>query len=142
MDDIDKFNLYAGATLAKLYRSFPRPIPLWFEILWQEVPRPDDMRYHDEIPADEKEKEVNLVASTVKWLNDNHYFGGSEDAFATHFTEAVLTDKGLATLRRVPKSLDGEASFGERLNEKLDKKSRNLLMTELWETASTLPDDA
>ncbi|MFY3772997.1 hypothetical protein ACOSZC_02585 [Marinobacter salsuginis] len=107
---MEKFNSLVGLLFGRLYDEFPVPLRV----------RPE--QFLDEVIAKEDhEGSFNFIEyfeSTVRWLETSGYIWVTQDLSddgGSEF-EVVLSEKGLDSLRRVPKSLEGKASIGERLS--------------------------
>ncbi len=107
---MDKFNVLVGHLFGRLYDEFPVPLRV----------RPEQF-LNETIEIDDFEGSFNFMEyfeSTVKWLETAEYIWVTQDLSNDGGTEfdVVLSEKGLETLRRVPKSLEGTASIGDRLS--------------------------
>ena len=107
---MEKFNLLAGLLFGRLYEDFPVPLRIAPEQFLEEV-----------IDEDDFEGSFNFIEyfeSTVRWLESEDFIritqDRSEEAVAEF--EVVLSEKGLGALRKVPSSLEGTASLGERFS--------------------------
>ena len=107
---MEKFNLLVGLLFGTLYEKFPVPLRINPEqFLDQTIGKDDEEGSFDF---------MEYFDSTVKWLETAGYIWVTQDLSddgGAEF-EVVLSEKGLETLRRVPKSLEGAASLGERLS--------------------------
>ena len=67
----------------------------------------------------------------MKWLETAGYIWITEDLSDDRCTEfdVVLSEKGLANLRKVPKSLEGAASLGQRLSDFAQSKTSDAVGT-------------
>lgn len=107
---MDKFNTLVGHLFGRLYDEFPVPLRIR-----------SDQFLNETIEEDDFEGSFNFMEyfeSTVKWLETAGYIRITQDLSDDGCAEfdVVLSEKGLETLRRVPKSLEGTASIGERLS--------------------------
>lgn len=107
---MDKFNVLVGHLFGRLYEDFPVPLRV----------RPEQF-LNDTIELDDFEGSFNFMEyfeSTVRWLETAGYIWVTQDLSDDGGAEfdVVLSEKGLETLRSVPKSLEGTASIGERLS--------------------------
>lgn len=109
--NIERFDEITGKVLAALYQAFPVPTNLkaadfvepaycFDEILGADMPAP----------------EAEFFIACVHWLAEAGYLRLKGDNYGI-ILEAVLTAKGLETLKAVPKSLEDSQSIGERLVE-------------------------
>ncbi|UXZ55958.1 hypothetical protein LOS15_08020 [Halomonas sp. 7T] len=106
---MEKFNRLVGLLFGTLYEEFPVPLRL-------------DAGDYLEKTIDEDDYEGSFNFSeyfehTVKWLETAGYIWISQDfsSMDGYEVEVVLSEKGLEVLRRVPSSLEGSESIGERL---------------------------
>jgi len=109
MDNMEKFNNLVGLIFGKLYEGFPVPLHITPTLFLESV-----------ISEDDEDGSFNFseyFSSTVKWLEAADYIrisldrsSGSGVAF-----DVILSERGLEALRRVPSSLEGKESIGERL---------------------------
>ena len=107
---MEKFNLLVGLLFGRLYGEFPVALRVTPEQFLDEA-----------IDKEDYEGSFNFMEyfeSTVKWLETAGYIWVTQDLSTDGVAEfdVVLSEKGLETLRRVPKSLEGTASIGERLS--------------------------
>ncbi|WP_404366786.1 hypothetical protein [Marinobacter sp.] len=105
-----KFNLLVGLLFGRLYEEFPVSLRVTPEQFLDEI-----------VDKEDYEGSFNFMEyfeSTVKWLETAGYIWVAQDLSDDGGPEfdVVLSEKGLETLRRVPKSLEGTASIGERLS--------------------------
>lgn len=109
---MEQFDLLTGMLLGDLYKSFPVPIDVKAEAYLEQVVTPDNG--DATIISFEQ-----VFTSTVHWLDQSGYIHIKRDnsTLACHEFKISLSEKGLHTLRRLPKSLQSEnkASIGEML---------------------------
>ncbi|PNO56234.1 hypothetical protein MC64_012490 [Aeromonas caviae] len=108
--NIEQFDLMVGKTFAYLYNRFPMPVYLSVGTLIGE----DKVYVEDEFTGAELTPEAEFAYATYAWLLNAGYINGKE-YFNEGIGDAVLSAKGLETLKAVPDSLQG--SLGERLQE-------------------------
>lgn len=109
MDSMEKFNKLVGILFGKLYESFPVALEVEPETFLDSI--------IDELDAEGAFGFSDYFDSTVRWLDMAGYVWIVQDRsadYAPHF-DVVLSERGLEALRRVPSSLEGNASIGERL---------------------------
>ena len=109
MDAMNKFNKLVGLIFGSLYEQFPRPVEMNQKTFLEEII--DDLDEEGAFSFGE------YFGSTVKWLEKAGYVWIEHDksSFDGPEFDVVLSEKGLEALRRVPASLEGSASIGERL---------------------------
>lgn len=109
MENMDKFNKLVGTMFGCLYEEFPVPVHLVPENFLDQVINEDDE--HGAFSFSE------YFESTVKWLETADYVWIAKDqsTLAGPSYNLVLSERGLEALRKVPSSLEGSASIGERL---------------------------
>ncbi|AXM95601.1 hypothetical protein ACU5P1_16915 [Pseudomonas plecoglossicida] len=110
VSNIEMFDEITGKLFAKLYLQFPLPTYLTAEDFVSNATQFDE-RQGMEVPT----KEAEFFFATGKWLMDAGYLTAKPHPF-THFTEAVLTAKGLEVLKAVPDSVSSKDSIGEQLS--------------------------
>ena len=106
---MEKFNKLVGLIFGKLYEEFPVPVELTPETFLNQI-----------IGEDDGEGSFNFddyFGSTIKWLETADYIWIEQDdsSFDGPIFAVVLSERGLESLRKVPDSLEGSASIGERL---------------------------
>ncbi len=104
-----KFDTLVALVFGRLFSTFPEPIRLT-----------GDMFIFDAIKEDDLEGAFNFPEyfwHTVDWLIAEGYIRVTHDfsTFGNTSYEVVLSEKGLKALRKVPDSLQGNESLGERL---------------------------
>ncbi|MFT7404679.1 hypothetical protein [Zhongshania sp.] len=106
---MDNFNRLTGLLFAKLFEEFPVPIRLTPDSFLEQLIKELDDEGEFNFPV--------YFSSTVKWLNTAGYIWIAEDLCTSSgpVFDLVLSEKGLATLRKIPESLEGSESIGERL---------------------------
>lgn len=107
---MEKFNKLVGLVFGRLYEEFPVPLDV----------RPEAFL---DLVIDETDDEgafnfPEYFASTIKWLEASGYIWIDQDksTLSGRAYDIVLSETGLESLRRVPTSLEGSASLGERLS--------------------------
>ncbi|WP_155988435.1 hypothetical protein [Thioalkalivibrio sp. AKL19] len=107
---MEKFNLLVGLLFGKLYEEFPVAFRVTPEQFLEEIIEKED--YEGSFDFTE------YLESTVRWLETAGYIWVSQDLSDDGGVEfdVVLSENGLETLRKAPKSLEGTASIGERLS--------------------------
>lgn len=105
---MERFNQLAALIFARLYENFPVPLELTPTAYLSEIIETDD--YDGAFNFDE------FFGSTVKWLERAGFVWIDRDnsTYDGPAYDVVLSERGLATLRSVPNSLEGTASLGER----------------------------
>ncbi len=104
--NIDDFNVCVAVIMGKLYENFPNLITLSM----------NEFPCYEEIKQDDTTDEMNekalysherylLYFHTTIFLLDEGFIRGKKVEGHTVFRECVLTSKGLAKLRKVPKSV-------------------------------------
>lgn len=102
--NIDKFDEIAGKVFAVLYSAFPVPQPLALGtyIDTKEVFNPEGFT------GAELTEDAEFVKATINWLI-NADFITVENFHSEYFIDAVLTPKGLESLKLMPESLASPA---------------------------------
>jgi|TARA_B110000879_G_scaffold167222_1_gene216208 hypothetical protein len=106
-----KFDILVALVFSQLFSEFPEPVRL----------SPDPF-LDDVINKDDEEGSFNFKEyfwHTTDWLVAEGYVRITLDcsSMSGKSYEVVLTQKGLQVLRKVPDSLQGNKSLGERLVE-------------------------
>ena len=120
---MNKFNKLVGLIFGKLYEEFPVPVELepdqFFEQMVEELDEEGGFNFPD------------YFDSTVRWLETAGYVWIPIDKSSMDGPayDVVLSEKGLEALRRVPESLEGRASIGERLVNFSKNKTSEALST-------------
>lgn len=104
-----KFDTLVALLFAHLFSKFPEPILLSSGLFLTDVIMEDDMEGAFNFPG--------YFWHTVDWLVAENYIRVTQDlSTISHISyEVVLSEKGLQALRKVPDSLQGNESLGERL---------------------------
>lgn len=107
---MEQFNLLVGLLFGRLYEEFPVALRVTPAQFLEEAIEEDD--YGGSFNF------VEYFESTVRWLETAGYIWVNQDLSddAGPEFDVVLSEKGLESLRRVPISLEGTASIGERLS--------------------------
>ena len=106
--NIEQFDLMVGQTLAHLYNRFPMPIYLNVRFFIGD----DELYVKNGFTRAELTPEAEFAYATFAWLHNAGYING-ELHYNAGITDAVLSAKGLETLKAVTDNLQG--SLGERL---------------------------
>lgn len=106
--NIEQFDLMVGQTLAYLYNRFPMPVNLSVSTFIGE----DKVYVKESFTGAELTPESEFSYATFAWLHNAGYIDG-ELCYGDGISSAVLSAKGLETLKAMPDSLQG--SLGERL---------------------------
>lgn len=99
--NIEDFNQGCTLILARLYQTFPRPLPLDMDRLDTDPLPPD-------APANRFLERNTVYGATLEFLADEGYLKFVSKAGPEHarvFSGVRLTSKGLAALNRVPPAL-------------------------------------
>lgn len=120
--NIEKFDAIAGQTFALLYEAFPNPIALPLvkytgEGLVFEV---------DGFTGSELTPQAELVMASLVWLVDSGYIRATVHQ-KSGLAQAVLTAKGLETLKVIPDSLT--TPLGERLKDAVKQGGVEIIRT-------------
>lgn len=110
MSNIERFDKFVGVLFGRLYSAFPVPLRIDPESFITE--------FLDEMDSVDSAIEFpEFFRSNIKWLERYGYIWIAVDlsSFHGHEYDVVLSERGLEALRRVPASLEGNASIGERL---------------------------
>ena len=108
--DIDDFNRGCVLIMARLYKSFPRPVVLEVD----EIDGGEDL--FDEVRAARLAERAGVYVATVQFLADEGYVIYRQHDGCSGFSAARLTSKGLAALNRVPDALKpAQKTLGDRL---------------------------
>ncbi len=108
--NIDDFNRGCVLIMARLYKSFPKPIILDVG----EIDGGEDLFEEDRVAR--LAERVAVYAATVRFLADEGYliFQGFDDF--SGFSGVRLTSKGLAALNRIPGALKPpQKTLGDRM---------------------------
>ncbi|GHV59031.1 hypothetical protein FACS1894103_1600 [Campylobacterota bacterium] len=123
MTNIDKFDHFTGLIFAKLYKSFPVyqniNIVGFLESDYKAIIESSGGNFEVE-----KDRMDSLVLSeTLFWLRDSGFIdfvfppkksmAGRDIVPSSEFLGTTLTAKGLETLKRTPKTVNGAKSLGE-----------------------------
>ncbi|WP_428035104.1 hypothetical protein [Amphritea sp.] len=108
---MQKFDTLVALIFSRLFLEFPEPVRLNADSFLDDV-----------IDQDDEEGSFNFIEyfwHTVDWLVAEGYIRITADfsSMDGKSYEVVLTQKGLQSLRKVPDSLQGSESLGERLVE-------------------------
>ena len=109
-DNIDKFNELSGLIFAKLYSAFPIPTNLSAAAFVGE----NNVISPDGFTGAELTKDAEFFVSSVDWLIKSGFISVLDKNHSLYWN-AVLTEKGLETLKLTPDSLS--SSLGARLVE-------------------------
>ena len=106
---MEKFDTLVALVFGQLFSEFPEPVRL----------SPDSFLF-DVLKGDDEEGAFNFTEyfwHTVDWLVAESYIRITQNysTFGGTSYEVVLSEKGLQALRKVPDSLQGNESLGERL---------------------------
>lgn len=118
--NIERFDEIVGQAFAHLYQSFPTPIPL----LAGRFVGEDNVIEPGGFTGAEPTKEAEFCVDCLRWLVDAGYIA-VRDTCQFGLTDAVLTAKGLETLKAMPASLG--APIGERIVEAAKTEGREAL---------------
>lgn len=111
-NNIELFNEHASTIFSRLYRHFPLPSHIEYRVvvLGEDPNTPPDMPG----PGAKTPLHERVYNATAIWLADAGYI---KMANSVYDGSAVLTSKGLETMKAVPSGLDNSASVGDRLVE-------------------------
>ena len=120
---MEKFDTLVALVFSRLFSEFPEPVrlsPDWF--------------LNDVIDNNDDEGSFNFLDyfwHTVDWLVAEDYIRitANLSSMSNKSYEVVLTQKGLQALRKVPDSLQGNKSLGERLVEFSKNKGSEAVST-------------
>ncbi len=120
---MNKFNKLVGFIFGKLYEEFPVPLELEPNLFFGKMAEDLDEEGEFNFP--------DYFDSTVRWLETAGYIWMPVDksSYDGPSYDVVLSEKGLEALRRVPVSLEGNASIGERLATFSKTKASETLST-------------
>lgn len=107
-NNIDLFNENVSKTFALLYEAFPKPIgitPGVFGIPEDSFDRSWPAQFQDFEP----------IGHAIKWLALEGFIRYREEMDDGSFLYVQLTEKGLVTLRSVPKALQGTEPLGSQI---------------------------
>jgi hypothetical protein len=126
MDSIDRFNAVVGKIFAELYETFPVPMDLSVEMLFDElVPgKPGTDSYKDY--ADSRGE---FFSATVGWLVHAGYLYSTvrnQHLDDESFMQACLTAKAVECLKGLPPSLGGK-TLGKGLSEAIKNSASDSL---------------
>lgn len=108
--NIDDFNRGCVLIMARLYKSFPKPVIIDVA----EIDGGEDL-FADDRQARLAER-VGVYVATVQFLADEGYLITRQHDGCSAFSGARLTSKGLAALSRVPEALKPpRQTLGDRL---------------------------
>lgn len=120
---MEKFDTLVALVFSRLFSEFPEPVRL----------SPDSF-LNDVIDNNDDEGSFNFLDyfwHTVDWLVAEDYIRitANLSSMSNKSYEVVLTQKGLQALRKVPDSLQGNKSLGERLVEFSKNKGSEAVST-------------
>lgn len=120
---MEKFDTLVALIFSKLFSDFPEPVRLESDEFLENIINEDDY----EGSFDFKE----YFWHTVDWLVAEDYVRITLDISSDNGKsyEVVLTQKGLQSLRKVPESLQGNETIGERLVEFSKNKGSEAVST-------------
>jgi hypothetical protein len=123
MDSMEKFNKLVGLIFGRLYENFPTPLQLKPASFLESVISKDDGDGAFNFP--------DYFSSTIKWLETAGYIWTYQDRSSSSGVafDVVLSERGLEALRRVPDSLEGKESIGERLANFSKSKASEAIST-------------
>ncbi|HDT6080014.1 TPA: hypothetical protein QHC28_004739 [Aeromonas veronii bv. veronii] len=119
MSNIEKFDDIAAETFAILYERFPLPCYIAVEHFTEGRQAYEDIDHGGQMPTDE----ARLIDATFVWLVDAGYIKGNVNRHIG-IGQAVLTAKGLETLKATPDSLT--APMGERIKDAVKQDGRDV----------------
>lgn len=122
LSNIEKFDELVGEMFAVLYAAFPLPKALLAKYFVPDgnVYTPGGINY-GELTCD-----AEFFMATGRWLINAGYIEAQESGGCA-FVDALLTAKGLETLKAVPGSLQGKAPLGEQLVDAAKTEGREAL---------------
>lgn len=120
---MEKFDTLVALVFSQLFSEFPEPVRL----------SPDSF-LNDVIDNNDDEGSFNFLDyfwHAVDWLVAEDYIRitANLSSLSNKSYEVVLTQKGLQALRKVPDSLQGNKSLGERLVEFSKNKGSEAVST-------------
>lgn len=121
--NIEQFDEVAGAVFANLYDSFPIPIYIELDKYTGGKPLLKEIDEWNSVNSDE----ADMAYFTILWLIGSGYITATphnSGGYWYGFSEAVLTAKGLETLKATPGSLT--TPLGERLKEAVKQDGREI----------------
>lgn len=116
-NNIDEFNDYVSKTFAFLYESFPKPISLHPALYGIGEDPSDDFGQF---------KRFEPIMHAIGWLVEEGYVRHKGQTMDGAFHLAQLSEKGLAAMRSVPDSVQGETPLGERIGNAVKSGSAGL----------------
>lgn len=119
--NIEQFDLIVGKTFAALYQSFP--LKKFIEV--GHVLDPKTAFTEDGDYGTVLSKDGEFCRACFDWITEAGYVSGNVDHMTGALMDAVLTVKGLETLKAIPDSL--QASLGDRLVDAAKTEGRELL---------------
>jgi hypothetical protein len=128
MSNIQLFDTYTAEIFKILYENFP----VCKDIKPHEIVNSIEAKYEERPIGDIPMIERQICSSALHWLRDNNLisvyapskktFTSSDDVSMDElFSCVVLTAKGLAVLKQVPKSIQEGASLGEEISDAVKK---------------------
>ncbi len=111
--NIDLFDEYASKILAQLYESFPVKTSLDATKLSGHT-ESNDLGVIIDDDGNES-KYFDVARATIEWLWESGYIKSNSEMKPHGLPSAVLTSKGLAVLKSVPKSIKRTDTLGDRL---------------------------
>lgn len=128
MNNIKLFDAYTAEIFKILYENFPVCKDIKPHEIVNRIEAGNQERPIGDIPVAERQ----ICSSALHWLRDNNLisvyapnkktFTASNDVSMDElFTCVVLTAKGLAVLKQVPKSIQTGVSLGEEISDAVKK---------------------
>lgn len=118
--NIEKFDEVTGTVFAILYGRFPLQKPLMIADIVGDENVTREFQPGFFTPTDE----CMFAYSSINWLIESGYITAKPRSYES-FTDAVLTAKGLETLKAIPDSL--QPALGKQLNEAMLSGSKSVL---------------
>lgn len=129
LSNIELFNGITGKLLAILYQNFPQETEISHSKFLEDFIDPDDFDGAFNMPEMVKATLIWLDKAGYIWLKPPKGYGGTYSA--------VLSPKGLETLKMVPDSLESGKTLGERIidfsNEQFGEGMNQLAKTAISE---------
>lgn len=108
--NIEQFDEITGQLLGKLYENFPVPCRLLIKDFVA-----DGYAMNEHLGVEVPNDKGDFFLSSVDWLANAGYLQFHEKIHNFGYQGAVLTAKGLETLKATPESLQSGQTLGEKL---------------------------
>jgi len=119
--NIECFELTAGALLGTLYHEFPRPYYLKCSTFQEALQKSDILPPHCAWDASHRPG-LTLISATMNWLMEEGYVRADGGLVSVAFKDCILTSRGFQALN-TPLEV-GEETIGEKLSPENNSLSK------------------